>query len=240
MNTNESIILFTPNHIIRSYIKQDCLDTIIKYFEKYKDILDKTKILDDACYIGNIEFIKWLSNMGYIEDSYKAFYICCIRGHLQIAVWLHDKYNIDISRNNHNIFYQTCKMNKWWIASWLHTLTNINLYSTFGGIECMRNNNNQYTMEWLEIILQHQLSLFIPKNFIKVNDFKHIKNIDDNCVICWQNKINILLGCNVNNGFKKEYHEFHFDCITKWLLTSKSCKCPMCNTNINPHNSLMY
>ena len=56
----------------------------------------------------------------------------------------------------------------------------------------------------------------------------HIYPLQDNCIICFHtmhNTPSFTTTCN---------HTFHYQCISKWILTYSKKYCPTCNTHLLP------
>lgn len=97
----------------------DILDykNLIKIYETAYDTSDLTLILNNACYIGNFELVKYLHSIG-IECSDDAMDISIENGHISIVEFLHsigEDYSYDA-------IYYACKYGYYDIVQFLHSI----------------------------------------------------------------------------------------------------------------------
>jgi hypothetical protein len=83
------------------------------------------------CQTGQLEKIKELYNLGYIDIHKNNDYIfryCCSNGYIKVAKWLISLGGIDIHKNNNDIFRNTCENGHLKVAKWLYSLGGIDIH----------------------------------------------------------------------------------------------------------------
>lgn len=69
--------------------------------------LDWTAISEYYANKGDIIMLQWLKVRNHLQKPFRMFEECCFMGHLSVAQWLYDNYDIDIY-NNDNAAFDSC------------------------------------------------------------------------------------------------------------------------------------
>lgn len=212
---------------------------IITWLGKNKEIKVNILLLKNLIIKNNLEVIIILSNLNKIKFNNKIFqFACCYN--LDIALWIFEMNDIDISADNNKALINACIYNQVEIMLWLlqngADLEHNDDYifkkiCSFGNkkIADILCNNKRYSYEIhdnnLFPIIKAKDIFCIENSYwydlIKEYNMKVIDNFkSEECMITYEDS-NIITNCN---------HHYNFEELMNWYLKKNTC--PACEKKI--------
>ena len=241
---NREVILWLYKECKLSLKNCDFIATDNNHFDLLKFIYSQDNSINTcfsiACSKCDFEMIKWCHEKNKEKYDYNAiFYYCCLRGNMEILMWLYETFDINLNKYNSNqCINNACANGHIDLAKWIKNNGNVPDYNCPFGRACERNHLDvaQWLYPYVDKISNDTLYNVCKRGHIDILKWlKTISTLPSDIIeyaLCY-NRMEIVNWLWTDNTrvyitLDELYIKGHYDAIV-WLTEHNYYLEPQCN-----------